>query len=59
MRVKLEGWRGISHSYALVNQYQMLELKKRRGITLFHRDRPFPDPRWSALSGLLPQDEKP
>lgn len=51
MRVKLEGWRGISHSYALVNQYQMLELKKRRGITLFHRDIPFPDPRWSRLTG--------
>lgn len=50
MRVTLEGWRGISHSYALVNQYQILELKKRRGITLFHRDMPFPDPRWSGLT---------
>lgn len=51
MRVKLEGWRGISHSYAMVNQYQMLELRKRRGITLFHRDRPFPQSRWSGLAG--------
>ena len=51
MRLKLEGWRGIPHSYALVNQYQILELKKRRGITLFHRDRPFPNPRWSGLTG--------
>lgn len=51
MRLKLEGWRGISHSYALVNQHQMLELRKRRGITLFHRDRPFADPRWSRLRG--------
>lgn len=51
MRVKLEGWRGISHSYALINQYQMLELRKRSGIALFHHDRPFPDPRWSRLTG--------
>lgn len=51
MRLKLEGWRGIPHSYALVNQHQMLELSRRRGITLFHRDRPFADPRWSGLRG--------
>lgn len=51
MRIKLEGWRGISHSYALVNQHQMLELRARRGITICHRDRPFPDSRWSKLVG--------
>jgi glycosyltransferase involved in cell wall biosynthesis len=51
MRLTLEGWRGISHSYALIHQYQLLELKRRQGITVFHRDRPFPDPRWSRLAG--------
>lgn len=51
MRLKLEGWRGIPHSYALVHQYQLLELKKRRGIALCHRDLPFPDPRWTQCKG--------
>lgn len=35
----------------MVNQHQMLELRKRRAITLFHRDMPFPDPRWAERKG--------
>jgi glycosyltransferase involved in cell wall biosynthesis len=51
MRLKLEGWRGIPHSYALVNQYLLLELQKRPGISLFHRDLPFFNPRWETQKG--------
>lgn len=48
MRLLVEGWRGINHSYALVNQYQLLELLKRPDVTLFHRDLPFPTDRWNV-----------
>ncbi len=43
----VEGWRDINHSYALVNQYQLLELKAYPEITLYHDDLPLFDPRWS------------
>lgn len=49
MRLKVEGWRGITHSYAMVNQYQLLELMTRSGITLTHHDMPFHDARWGEL----------
>jgi len=29
-KLLIEGWRGINHSYAMVNQYQLLELKNTR-----------------------------
>ena len=43
----VEGWREINHSFALVNQYQLLELKQYPQIRLFHDDLPLFDPRWS------------
>ena len=33
----IEGWRGLNHSYSLVNQYQLLELKK-LDLSLYHHD---------------------
>ena len=44
----VHGWREINHSYALVNQYQLLELAKHPQITLYHEDLPLFDPKWSA-----------
>jgi glycosyltransferase involved in cell wall biosynthesis len=46
-RVLIEGWRGISHSYALVNQHQILALLDRPEVKLFHRDLPFFGTRWN------------
>lgn len=46
--VLIEGWRGINHSYALVNQFQLLELRKRPELALFHRDLPFHGPEWNV-----------
>ena len=43
----IQGWRGTSHSYALVNQFQMLELLKRPEFALFHEDMPFLSKSWS------------
>jgi predicted O-linked N-acetylglucosamine transferase (SPINDLY family) len=36
----VQGWTGISHSYAMVNQYQLLALAKDRSIDLFQQEMP-------------------
>lgn len=46
----VEGWRGINHSYALANQYQLLELMKLPGLRLRHTDLPFAFPHWSRAT---------
>lgn len=46
LSVLVEGWRGINHSYALVNQHQLLQLKEAE-VDLFHKDVPFFSPSWS------------
>lgn len=44
----VEGWRGINHSYAMVNQQQLLQLLKSDALQVFHRDLPFFNPAWGA-----------
>jgi glycosyltransferase involved in cell wall biosynthesis len=53
----VEGWRGINHSYSLVNDWQLLELL-RRPVSLWHRDMPFFDPKWNTMVNCsgLPED---
>jgi glycosyltransferase involved in cell wall biosynthesis len=46
--ILIEGWRGINHSYAMVNQYQLLELVRQPGLAVYHRDCAFASPRWST-----------
>lgn len=36
----VEGWRGVCHSYALVNQYHLFEFIASNAIKVFHRDMP-------------------
>lgn len=48
--ILIEGWRGINHSYAMVNQYQLLELVRRPDLAVFHSDVPYAIARWSAQS---------
>jgi len=43
----VEGWRGINHSFAMVNQYQLLELSK-HGLDLFHEDLPYHGAHWNS-----------
>lgn len=55
----VEGWRGVNHSIALVNQHQLLELVRRPSLRLSHRDRPFAIASWNRqanASGFLPED---
>lgn len=49
----VRGWRGINHSYALVNQFQllaMLELAEQRGVSIMHEDMGYLMPAWSPQS---------
>ncbi len=48
--LRIEGWRGVNHSYALVNQYQIRELMRLPGLQLFHRDLPFALPHWNRTT---------
>ena len=43
----IEGWRGLNHSYAMVNQYQLLELMN-YDLDLFHVDLPFYKASWNT-----------
>ena len=60
----IEGWRGVSHSIALVNQYQMLVLLNdaawRADWQLYHRDLPFFLKHWNARqmpAGFTPAEQ--
>ena len=48
----VEGWRFLPHSYAIVNQWQLLALL-RRNIALKVVDVPFYRPSWQAQAGLF------
>ncbi|MFH1985908.1 MAG: glycosyltransferase family 4 protein [Pseudomonadota bacterium] len=48
----VEGWRGIAHSYAVVNQFQLLALGRQPELRLYHRDLPFYGGHWRSISGL-------
>jgi glycosyltransferase involved in cell wall biosynthesis len=43
----IEGWRGINHSFALINQHQILALARLPGLRLHHRDLPFAFAHWN------------
>lgn len=48
----VEGWRGINHSFALVNQFQLLEMIRRQDTALRHVDAAFHYPHWNrAING--------
>ncbi|MGD1276952.1 MAG: glycosyltransferase family 4 protein [Tepidisphaeraceae bacterium] len=52
-RLLIEGWRLVPHSYAHVNQFQMLELLSRPQLALAHRDLPYLLPHWRAETDLF------
>src|SRR5438045_8123810 len=51
-RLIVEGWRFLPHSYAIVNQWQLLALL-RRNIALKVIDKPFYRPSWKVQAGLF------
>jgi len=48
--LQIEGWRGISHSFAMVNQHQILALARTGLLDIYHRDLPFFMAHWNANS---------
>jgi glycosyltransferase involved in cell wall biosynthesis len=55
----VEGWRFLHHSYAVVNQWQLLSLLKRNDLALSVRDVPYFQPDWTAQKGLFsPEQER-
>lgn len=58
--VCIEGWRGVNHSIAMVNQHQLLALLGRPELKLYHRDLPFFLKHWNAAqmpAGFAPADQ--
>jgi glycosyltransferase involved in cell wall biosynthesis len=43
----VQGWTGINHSYAMVNQYQLLEFLKMDRVNIFHSEAPYYNSAWS------------
>jgi glycosyltransferase involved in cell wall biosynthesis len=48
----VEGWRFLAHSYAVVNQWQLLALLRRSDVTLKIRDTPNHNKEWQRQDGL-------
>ena len=46
-RLLVEGWRGLNHSFAMVNQHQLLALARLGRYELHHRDMPLWNPAWN------------
>jgi hypothetical protein len=53
MRLFVEGWRFLPHSYAMVNQFQLLELRRHADVELYHRDMPYYAAHWPVVNGLF------
>src|SRR5258706_2918099 len=51
--ILVSGWRSIPHSYAVVSEYQCLELLRRRPrLRLFFQDMPYFNVSWQASEGM-------
>ena len=51
----VEGWRFLAHSYAIVNQWQLLALSRRTDVAVKVRDMPLLSRRWQTQEGLFEQ----
>jgi len=54
-RLIVEGWRFLAHSYAVVNQWQLLALSRRPDVAVKTIDLPFYGRRWQTQDGLFEQ----
>ncbi len=52
-QIVVEGWRNITHSYAMVNQFQLLEMCARPHLEIFHRDVPYLRSSWQPVADLF------
>src|ERR1051325_4978580 len=56
--IAVEGWRRAPTSYAVLNQFQLLEMLKRPELTLYHRDIPYWVPFLKPVPGLFPPEDE-
>lgn len=54
----VRGWRSIPHSYAIINQFQCLELLRRPGVKLYFEDVPYFRKKWSATPLMSAEQEQ-
>lgn len=54
LRIIIEGWRFLPHSYAIANQFQLLEMLNRPNLQIYHRDIPYVSKTWQPVTGLFP-----
>lgn len=57
-RLVVEGWRCSSHSYALVNQHQLLQWMSDPRFSVSHIDVPFFRPEWARIDAGFPPSER-
>ena len=49
----VQGWRHIPHSYAIINQFLLLEMLRHPLLEVWHQDAPYLSPDWQPVPGLL------
>ena len=60
-RLTVEGWRGVNHSFAMVNQNQLLVWAQDPRVELFHVDAPLYQAHWASGqlgAGFRPEEEQ-
>jgi len=53
LRVMVEGWRFLNHSYAVSNRHYLEHLLKDRRLEVFHREMPYFRPEWRAVPSMM------
>jgi len=53
LRVMVEGWRFLNHSYAVSNRHYLEHLLKDRRLEVFHREMPYFRPEWQAVPAAM------
>ena len=56
--ILISGWRMLPHSYALVTQFQCLELLRRPELQLYFEDLPYYNPQWQPVRGVFPATDE-
>ena len=53
MRLIVEGWRFLCHSYSVINQFQLMEMIKHSHLEVWYRDMPYKNQDWRRNINLV------
>lgn len=56
-KLLVEGWLSICHSYSIVNQWQLLSLRKKKNLATYFRESAVYNQKWAVLTGLFNDDD--